>query len=138
MHVYLQALLATIHIRPRSCRTRPDGLYSDDFRPLGDHRIVHEFFDERKAPVAFKSLEAQPILHLSRFGVSQNGDTFIKGIGDMSVRPHFLARYTLTFSDDPAVAALPDRLGWAGESNMDTMTLVAADLAMNAYPTLGE
>ena len=81
---------------------------------------------------------AQGILHPSHFGVAKNGDTVIMGIGNMSMVPHSLARYTLTSSSDPVVAALPDKLGWVGEANMDTMVRVAANLAMTGNPTLSE
>lgn len=80
----------------------------------------------------------QCILDPGHFGVDKNGAIVLMGLGSMSFVPHSLARYTLIFSDDPAIAALPDKLGWAGEANMDTMVRIAANLAMTGNPTLGE
>lgn len=98
-------------------------------------------YKETAKPVTLKEeplVFAQGILHPSHFGVAKNGDTVIMGLGNMSFLPHSLARYTLTFSDNPAIAVLPNKFGWMGEANMDTMALVAANLAMTGNPTLGE
>jgi len=47
-------------------------------------------------------------------------------------------RYTLVSSDKQFFTALPNKLHWLGDSNMNTMAQVAANLAMTGNPTLGE
>lgn len=64
--------------------------------------------------------------------------TVIMGIGNMAFVPHSLARYTLACSDTDyaGVEAIPDKLGWMGGGNVDTLVMVAANLGMTANLSL--
>ncbi|KIJ19635.1 hypothetical protein PAXINDRAFT_8119 [Paxillus involutus ATCC 200175] len=71
------------------------------------------------------------------FGVDEQGNTVIMGLRSISCLPQSFGRYTLVSSDKQFFTALPNKLHWLGDSNMNTMAQVAANLAMTGNPTLG-
>jgi hypothetical protein len=145
-------------------------LRGDKLGPVGGGCIIHRFFNEGEAPLAFKSVEAlelyiakgktrivpshaktlQPVtfngeplmfvqanLDDGHFGVDKEGNTVIMGFRSISCLPQSFGRYTLLSSDKQFLTSLPDKLHWLGDSNMNTMVQVAANLAMTAGPALG-
>ena len=70
----------------------------------------------------------------SHFGVDEEDNTVLMGLGNISFLPETFARYTLV---DTKFATLAESLGLSGAANMGAMAAIAHNLAMTGDPSLG-
>lgn len=77
----------------------------------------------------------QARLDASHFGVDEEDNTVLMGLGNISFLPESFATYTLL--SNAKFATLPETLGLSGDTNMKAMVAIAHNLGMTSDPSLG-
>jgi hypothetical protein len=73
-------------------------------------------------------------LDATHFGVDEEGNTVLMGLGNMSFLPATFARYTLVNANFDTLA---DTLRLSGATDMRTLSKISHNLGMTADETLG-